>query len=127
MLDILVGLGSAANGLRNYLQTDREEGGGVAVADVQAQAAAAATRAREVASNEISAAEAAAKAAEEAQNAAAAVARYEKLQSVADAAYLIAAADGAVSDAETSKLEQGLANHLGEEVGDCGGGPTTVE
>ncbi len=117
MLDMLVGLGAAAMGVRNYLKKDREEapGGTVAVNDVAAAAAAAAASAREAA--ESSAAEAAAKAAEAAASAEA-VARYEKLQSVADAAYLIAAADGTVSEAETSKLRDGLASHLGEEVGE---------
>ncbi len=122
MFDLL-GLGAAAKGLRSFLKKDREEGGGTAVSisDVQAQAAAAVSRAREVAASTITAVEADARAASEAASAAAAVARYEKLQAVADAAYLIAAADGSVSEAETGKLKQGLATHLGEEVGDSAG------
>lgn len=116
----LLGLGQAVQGLRSYLKKDREEAtdGIIDVAAIQEQANAAATRAREVAANEKSAADAAAQAADEASGAAAAaVARYEKLQSVADAAYLIAGADGSVSAAEAAKLSEGLAEHLGEEVG----------
>jgi hypothetical protein len=117
MIEMLTGLGTAALALRNYMKKDREEaaGGAVAVSEVAAAASAAASSAREAA--DTSAATAAAQAAEAAASAEA-VARYERLQSVADAAYLIAAADGTVSDAETSKLQQGLVTYLGEEVGE---------
>jgi len=116
-----LGLGQAVDSVRGFLKKDREEEGGIDISAVQAQVAAAAQRARDVAAETISAAEAKAKADAEATNAAAAVARYEKLQSVADAAYLIAAADGTVSVAETSKLSDGLSKHLGEEVGASAG------
>ncbi len=115
---LLATLGQAASALKGHLKKSRSEGDAevsVASIDAQVKAAAAAARAQAGAST---VAAAAAQAAQDAQSAAAATARYETIQAVADAAYLIAGADGAVSDAESSKISEGLRQHLGEEVGE---------
>lgn len=122
-IGLLASLGQAASALKGHLKKERTEGssGEVSVASIDAQVKAAADAARAQKAAEESraaAATAAAAAAQDAQAAAAAVARYEKVQAVADAAYLIAGADGAVSAAEASKISEGLRSHLGEEVGE---------
>jgi hypothetical protein len=115
---LLATLGGAASAIKNHLKSKREESGGeVTIASIDAQVAAAAERARAIQANQAGAAAAAAQAAQDAQAASAASARYEQVQAVADAAYLIAAADGAVSAAESGKIGEGLRQHLGEEVG----------
>jgi hypothetical protein len=118
MIGTLASLGQAASAIRNHLKGSREEAG-ADVSAIESQIAAAAESAK--ASASAAAAASAAQAAAEAQNAAAAAAayaRYEQIQGVADAAYLIAAADGSISGAESSKIAEGLRTHLGEEVGE---------
>lgn len=115
---LLATLGQAASALKGHLKKSRSEGGdevSVATIDAQVKAAAAAARAQQTVAQ---AAAAAAQAAQDAQAAAAATSRYQQIQSVADAAYLIAGADGAVSAAETAKITEGLRQQLGEEIGE---------
>lgn len=120
MGSMLVSLAQAAGAVKSHLKTSREESGG-SLASIDAQVAAAANAAKDAAAGAAARASAAAaeaaQAAADAQSAALAVARYEMLQGVADAAFLIAAADGAISGAESSKIAEGLQQHLGEEVG----------
>jgi len=120
-MGLLSSLGQAVSSLKGHLKSSREAAGGeVSVASIDAQVKAAAAKAREQADEATmkAAAAEAAQAAQNAQAAAAATVRYEMVQAVADAAYLIAGADGAVSAAEASKITEGLRSHLGEEVGE---------